>query len=243
MNKIAIIDDEIDARRILKHYIKIHLPKYELIGEATGVKNGISLIKEHSPDIIFLDIQMDDGNGFDLIDVIKIDLPHIIFTTAFDEFALRAFQVNAIDYLLKPIDPERLVEAVKRTENLILPAAAANYKNLMSNERISVNTLAGTEFIKVDDITFIEADGSYSVINLLDKNKMIISKNVKHFAEKLQENPHFIRPHKSYLVNARHVDALVKDGNSFLKMYNGKLIPIARGQKNEISAFMSDFTW
>ncbi len=242
MCKIAVIDDELDARRILSRYLEKYVPEAEMIGEANGVSDAYDLILHKEPDIILLDIHMDDGNGFELLEKLGDNCPKVIFTTAFDEYALQAFRVQAVDYLLKPIDPEKLQEAIRRV-NLSKEQNANTelYRKIFNSDRMAIPTLTGNQFLRLNEIVYVEAQGAYCEINLSNGKKLLISKNLKFFKEKLRSKPEFLKPHKSYMVNIQYVEALQKDDGWCLKLVNGKLIPVARGKRTEIAEFMENY--
>jgi len=242
MNRAIIIDDEFDARRVLKKYLERYFPNVEVLGEADCVEQGIALIEETRPDLMFLDIKMGDGTGFDLLDQLTGHIPKVIFTTAYDEFALTAFKYHALDYLLKPIDPEIFEQSVKR----VLTAAPAGepkepiaWSRILSavtgqEKKIAVPSSEGMRFIPINDIIYCEADSSYSTLFLKDKKQLIISKPLKYFADKLEAEPFFFRPHKSFLININYLEEYIKQDGGFLKLSNGKLIPISRNKKDEV---------
>lgn len=239
MQTALIIDDEFDARRILKKYLERYFPEIQIKGEADSVATGIEMVQEHRPDFLFLDIKMGDGTGFDLIDRLTVHIPKIIFTTAFDEFAVKAFRYHAIDYLLKPIDPEVLIDSVNqlihKEESIKKDAWELILSQIGSNDKkIGIPTQEGFRFIPLENIVFFEADSSYCLLYTKENKQMVISKPMKYFEEKLEPERSFIRPHKSYLVNLKYVEEYQKQDGGFLKLVTGKLIPISRNKKDEV---------
>lgn len=239
MQTVVIIDDEFDARRILRKYIERYFPDFSIVGEAESVQEGVRLIQDINPKLVILDIKMGDGTGFDLLDQLQGNLPKIIFTTAFDEYALKAFRYHAVDYILKPIDPEILVDAVnqalKKEEALKKDSLNLIFEHINeSNKKIGIPTQEGFKFIPQEKIIYFEADSSYCFLYTSDSKQLIISKPLKYFEEKLQLDRNFIRPHKSYLVNLKFVEEYQKHEGGFLKLQTGKLIPISRNKKGEI---------
>lgn len=246
MQTIVIIDDEFDARRILRKYIERYFPDFIILGEAQNVQEGVQLIRETNPKLVFLDIKMGDGTGFDLLDKLEGNLPKVIFTTAFDEYALKAFRYHAMDYILKPIDPEILVDAVNQTlkkeEVLNKDSLSLIFEHINeSNKKIGIPTQEGFKFIPQEKIIYFEADSSYCFMYTSDSKQVIISKPLKYFEEKLQLDRNFIRPHKSYLVNLKFVEEYQKQEGGFLKLQSGKLIPISRNKKGEILETIEHF--
>ncbi len=245
MQTAVIIDDEFDARRILRKYLERYFPEIVIKGEAESVSEGVELIQNLKPEFAFLDIKMGDGTGFDLIDRLHGFIPKIIFTTAFDEFAVKAFRYHAIDYLLKPIDPEVLIEAMnkliheddsmkKDAWQLILDQLSSNNSSANNDKKIGIPTLEGFKFIPIENIVFFEADSSYCILHIKDEKQMVISKPLRFFEDKLELEKSFIRPHKSFLVNLKFVEEYQKQDGGCLKMNNGKLIPISRNKKDEV---------
>ena len=197
-----IIDDEELARYALKKKL-VNYPDIEVIGEANSVKQGIVKIKELNPELLFLDIQMNDGTGFDLIN--KVDYAgKIIFITAYDEFALRAFEINAIDYLLKPISDERLSNALKKTgteEN-----STADFGNISLNydDRLMVVHKKSINFIRIKSIAIITASREYTYIHTLDGREYLNSNSITKWENNLPDQ-NFCRIHRSTIINLDHV--------------------------------------
>ena len=239
MQTAIIIDDEFDARRILSKYLERYFPEIQIKGEADSVAAGLELIQNYKPEFLFLDIKMGDGTGFDLIDRLTNHIPKIIFTTAFDEFAVKAFRYHAIDYLLKPIDPEILIDCMNKLihqESTLKKDSWELILNQINNadKKIGIPTQEGIRFIPVESIIFFEADSSYCILYTKESKQMIISKPMKYFEEKLESEKSFIRPHKSYLINLKFVEEYQKQDGGFLKLNTGKLIPISRNKKDEV---------
>lgn len=242
-SKIAIIDDEIDARRILKKYLERYFPNLNLIGEADGVKNGIKMINQSKPDIILLDIRMNDGTGFELLDGLNGYIPKIIFTTAYDEYAIKAFKYKAIDYLLKPIDPDSFKDAINHIIQINEEQNITKTENIISEfsqvKKLAIPTHEGVNYIEFDKITYLKADASYCSIFLQDKSCVLVSKPLKFFADKLEnEESGFIRIHKSFLLNSIHICTLLKENGGSIKLKSGENLPIARNRKDDIFSYL-----
>ena len=236
MLKIVIIDDEKNVRIVIKKLLSLISSDYTIVGEAPSIKESIELITKTDPDIVLLDIQLEDGNGFDLLEQLpKIDFK-LIFITAFNEYAIKAFKFNALDYLLKPIDPEELKNAM---EKAALNIASNNdlellLNNLKSNKvskikKLVIKTTQKTHFIPINEILYFESDGSYSKIVTVSY-AILASKNLKHF-QKIVSNDLFIRTHQSFLVSKLHITGI--EGNNIL-LKNDVLIPISVRRKSEI---------
>ena len=199
-----IIDDERLARKEL-HSMLAEFEAIKVIGEAEDVPSGMKLIKSSKPEVIFLDIQMPGKSGFDLLKEIQIDA-HIIFVTAFDEYAIRAFEVNALDYLLKPITHERLEKAINRigeseySKEIIL-------KKLNYDDRLLIAVDSQLQFLKINSIVSINSAGDYSEVTCTNVKKGLTNKSMKEWEQRLPEN-YFCRIHRSTIVNMEYVEKL-----------------------------------
>ncbi|MCF6350788.1 MAG: LytTR family DNA-binding domain-containing protein [Flavobacteriaceae bacterium] len=235
MIKVIIIEDEINVRAGLKKMLKILEPTLKIVAETGFVNQAIQQIKKEKPDLIFLDIKLEDGTGFDILKQLKnIDFK-IIFTTAYNEYAVNAFKFSAVDYLLKPIDPIELQGAIKRAlfnignekEHQDLLAVLKN--NLVTKvQKIVLKTTKQHYIIYVKDIINLKADGAYTHFITTNK-KITVSKNLKYYQDLLSTT--FIRCHQSHLVNSKHIMGLNKE---CLQMSNHSLIPISTRKKAEI---------
>ncbi len=239
--KVIIIEDEFNAQAALKKMLKLIDRNIEIIGEYGHVDVAIKQLQAQKPDLVFMDIQLEDGTGFDILDALEeIDFK-IIFTTAFNQFALNAFKFSAIDYLLKPIDPIELQDAINRTKDSIelhqehKKLLKVLKENLEKKERkIVLKTTDQRFIIPVENIIHLEANGAYTTFFTTTK-KIIVSKNIKYYQGLLDER--FVRCHQSHLVNMKHVNGLYKGA---LKMSNEKLIPISTRKKSEILQLIQD---
>jgi two-component system LytT family response regulator len=231
---IVIIDDEKHCRDLLKAQIERYCPNANIIGEASSVNTGVALIKEKKPDLVFLDIQMNDGTGFDLLNKSNLETFKLVFTTAFDEYAIKAFKYSAIHYLLKPIDKDELIDAYNRAIDDVTSLAKSkeNIINIYEKgefETISLKTENCIYNINILDIEFIKAEGSYCVFNLGNKDKIMVSNPLKDYADLLPEE-FFTRTHKSYLINLKQI----KDYNNKtleVEMNSGKRVYVSRRNK------------
>jgi two-component system LytT family response regulator len=216
--KAIIVDDERLARLNLRKLLKPH-PEIDVAGEAASCENAVELIKLHNPQLIFLDIQLSGETGFDLLEIIDNSIK-IIFVTAYDEYAIRAFEVNAIDYLLKPVNPERLKVAIERVvkREKVQESEAKSYE-YSDSIYVRLNNYS-SRFIKISSITFIEPVGNYSKIVTIEGKHCLVLKTLKQWQEELPDN-NFVRIHRSSIVNIDHVDHIEKDSNyqhrAFLK--------------------------
>lgn len=243
---VLIVDDEQDARRIVSKYVERYFPQLTIVGEAGSVEEGVTMIESLSPMIVFLDIQLGDGTGFDVLDRVQRRDSRIIFTTAFDDYAVKAFRYHALDYLLKPIDPEEFSVAVQHVMDMTVTEQSSNLQNWMaqygnSDRKLGVPTADGIRFIQLDAIVYMEADSSYCKIYLKDSKSVVVSKPLKYFSDKLEGERVFLRPHKSFIVNMNYLLEYVKEDGGMLKLNNGALIPISRQKKDEVIREMNEF--
>lgn len=240
-----IIDDEAKARRIMETLIAEHCPEIEVLESAEDVLTGIKAINKHNPEIVFLDIEMPGYTGFQLLDFFDDIQFSVIFTTAYSEYALQAFQVSAIDYLLKPIQIEKLVDAVKKVTkyrgNAQMSQKVETLKeNLEENhvKKIALPMSHGLVFVAVKDIVYLKADGSYTHLFMQDGTKYFISKKVKDFEPSLTQTNTFFRTHRSYLINIDYIKEVVKQDGGHVVMENGDIVHLARERKEEFYAFI-----
>ena len=244
MVKAVIIEDESKSRKALVSLLGRYCTNVLVNGEADGVRSGIEQIRIQKPDVIFLDIQMPDGSGFKLLEQIEnIDFD-IIFTTAFDQYAIKAIKYSALDYLLKPIVPQELIEAVQKVEDRKSTRKAdinTNIDVLLDNlkagsgesNKIILSTAEKIHVISVDDILRCESDNYYTNFFFLDGSKLLISKTLKE-NENLLKDHKFVRPHKSHLVNAKYIKGVMKHDGGYIVMSDGSLVPVSRRKKESV---------
>lgn len=242
MIKALIIDDEQKARNILDHYIKNFIPDITEIRQADSVDNAIEILKDYEPGIVFLDVEMPHKNGFDFLISLKEPAFDVIFTTAYNQYAIQAIRFSALDYLLKPVDPDELKAAVARhlEKKESVQEKKQLFDNLVQNIdkkeikdfRIAVPSNEGVYFFTIDEILRLEADRSYTHIHLVGKRPFIASKTLKHFEEMLDEFQ-FIRTHKSHLVNPRHITRVSND-NEFVLLTDGSKVEVSRRKKDDV---------
>lgn len=224
MIRAVIIDDERLAREVMSNYLKEYCPDVEVVALASSVKTGYNAIRKSQPDLIFLDIEMADGKGFDLLNMFeKIDFK-IIFVTAYSEYAIKAFRFSAVDYLLKPVKIDELIDAVARVRlaerpgisTEIVSALLTNLKGGISRQStLIIPHLKGFEVLKVPEIIMCQADGYCTNFHIAGLRKVVSSKNLKHF-DGLLEDQNFLRVHHSYLVNLDHVTGYTRQGEILL---------------------------
>jgi len=208
--KALVIDDEQLARKAIISLIKAH-PAIEVIGEADDAKQAASLIGVHQPDLLFLDIQMPGKSGFDLLNDVNYQ-GKVIFVTAYDEYALRAFEVNALDYLMKPISPERFQKAVERLNEQEEPHILPLNQDLRYDDRLFLLMGRHMVFLKISTIVYIQAEGDYTQIFTSEGKKGLVLKSMKEWSKRLPDS-HFSRIHRSYIVNLDFVEDIEKEYN------------------------------
>jgi len=239
--KAIIIDDEKRARHLLSNLLTEHCTSINSIEEAHDLASGVDLIKSSKPDVVFLDIEMPNQSGLDILEYFPnhIDFK-IIFVTAYNQYAIEAFKLSAVDYLLKPVDTTELKEAVAKAEEAIKTNNLNDQLNKLrdSLKQLSIDKIAleipkGIMFTSHNDIVYFEADGMYTNVQLMDGKQKVICKPLKHFVEQLERNAMFFKCHRSYLINLKYVDELVKDDGDYLLMNNQKRIPISKSKRDQ----------
>ena len=236
--KTVIVDDEQDAVEFIASIIGEYCPSLEVVGKASNVFQGVSEIEARKPDLLFLDVEMPNGTGFDLLAQFPEKEFDVIFITAFNHYAIKAIKFSAVDYILKPININEFIEAVERATRKRLERHSRsneNLKVLMENIRTSAPTrLAipvsdGMEYLNPKDIIRIEADRSYSWFFVTGNRKMLVSKHLKEFQELLGDR-YFFRPHNSHLVNLKYVRKYLRKEGGYIEMSDGAVIPVSRNR-------------
>ena len=237
--KALIIEDEERSRIVLQNLLETYCPEVEVIGSADSVTSGINAVRTLQPEILFLDVQISGGTGFDVLDKLHDKKLSVVFTTAYDHYALKAFKFSAIDYLLKPIDIEELKSAVKKVsqstrqeeEQYKIQNLLTNIKNPNEDPVLLVSTMEAVEFVRIRDIVRCEAQGAYTQLFLNDSRPVMVSKVIKEFEYLLQDYG-FYRVHQSHLINLKEVRKYVKSDN-YLLMRDGAQIQLARSRKDD----------
>jgi two-component system, LytTR family, response regulator len=236
MIRAIIIDDEHDSRTTVANILMNYCNNISVVGQAANVNDGLSLIARKKPDVIFLDIQMPDGTGFDLLERIKKVDFQIIFVTAFDKYALRAIKFSALDYILKPVDPHQLIEAVEkiRKKPLGFDEISQKLKILLRNkdgfERMSLPTLEGFKFVNIKDIVRCESESNYTWFYLNSGEKTLVTRTLKEY-EEILSHLNFFRIHQSHLVNLKYIDRYVKGDGGTVVMVDGAEVEVSRRRK------------
>ena len=244
MIKAVIIDDEAKARRILEALLKEYCPDVEVLASCEDVPSGVIAINKHKPDVVFLDVEMPGYTGFQLLEFFSAVNFEIIFTTAHSDYALQAFKVSAIDYLLKPIQISELVKAVDKLKKIQLGNGDERISVLKENFKVNaIRKLAlpvaeGLIFVEVDDILYLEADGSYTKFCLANGKSIVVSKKIKEFEDALGTTNNFFRTHRSFIINLKSIKQYVKQDGGYILLNSDTQIPLARERKDEFLEIM-----
>lgn len=238
--RAVIIEDEKKSRELLGHLVAKHCPEVKIVGTAECVSTGVELVKKEKPELVFLDIEMPDGTGFDLLQQVQDEKFNLIFTTASDAYAVKAIKFSALDYLLKPIDSDELKAAVARFEER-KPASSdmENLKFLLQNFRkndehyskITLPTGQAYEIVNIKDIIRCEAEGNYTTFFLANKKKLLVSASLKHY-EDLLPSEDFFRVHHHHLINVNHVVRYLKQDGGYAVMTDDTKVEVSRRKKD-----------
>lgn len=248
MIKAVLIDDETNALEMLEWLIKTYCPMVSIAAMCNSAEAGIAAIHKHRPDVIFLDIEMPRMNGFDMLEQFDQLFFDVIFTTAYNKFAIKAFRYSALNYLLKPVDPEDLQATIKKLEekkstvakdqlNLLLE----NMKNIQNPvQRIALSTGDGLIFVNTAEIMYCQAESNYTNVVLTNKNKILVAKTLKDIDETLSGKD-FFRVHNSYLINVNQIKKFVRGDGGYILMNDDTQITIARSKREEFFEMFSKF--
>lgn len=244
MIKAIIIDDEKHCIITLNHLLS-QIEGLEVIATTQKSIDAKKIIEEQKPDLIFLDIEMPEMNGFDVINQFETMPFKVIFTTAYDQYALKALRLNALDYLLKPIDIDDIENAIEkfRMHNLMISKVQVQNLHFFNNgkmqDTIAISSQEGLHFVKIDEIMYLEASSNYTYIVMNNKIKHLASKTMQTFEEVLEDNSIFFRAHKSYIINLKFIKQYIRGEGGELIMQDGKNIPLSRARKQD---FLNLFT-
>lgn len=238
-----IIDDEKKAREGLRGQIQRIAPEVKILNECDSVASAYEALSKSKPDVIFLDVEMLDGTGFDLLSRFEKLQFHVIFTTAYDQYAIRAFRFNAVDYLLKPIDPDELAMAIRRLKTFVgkegdqqkqLQMLLDNLNQTQVQEqKIAISASKKTQFFRLKEIIYLTAEGTYTTIKLIDGKSVLSAKTLKHYYE-LLEDKGFYRVHRSNVINLRLVSEFTSRDGGMVIMENGDCIDVSNDRKKEL---------
>ena len=240
-----IIDDEAKGRIVLKQKLETYCAVVQIVAEAADGIEALKLIETHKPQLIFLDIEMPRMNGFEMLNSIKDKDFHIIFTTAYDQYAIKAIKYSAFDYLLKPIDIDELKAAVLKIETLKKSSTSKQFEMLQQNmlepknkfSKLAIASVEGLQFYNINDIVHLEANSNYTDIYLVNKIKVTASKTLKEF-EDLLPSSFFFRTHHSHLINLNFIKRYIKGDGGKIELQNGNYVDVSRRKKEEFLKIM-----
>lgn len=238
MIRALIIDDEQQARKVVRNYLERYGDKVVLAGEADGVQSGLKMIENTQPDLVFLDVRMQDGTGFDLLCQLPETPFKVIFVTAYDEFALRAFRFSAIDYLLKPVNPREFREALAKVTAGSSPLAELREfaEQRSQPRRLTLRTAESIHLVPIDDIVRCKSDNSYTTVFLRDGKSILVSRSIKDIGSQLPESQ-FVRTHQSHLINFFFIERFDKP-TLRLKLHDGAEVPVSTRKKEAVLSLM-----
>ena len=242
--RAVLVDDDSSMRDTLKTLLHIYTPEVEIVGEASSVKDGVNTIKQLKPDLVLLDVELTDGTGFDLMSIYgEVDFK-VIFVTGHDEYAIKAFKYSAIDYVLKPIDPEDLISAIKKFDLADHPQEPSlKMKALMYNQeqrserdkKVVLRDANSIYLVDIGEIIRCQSDANYTRFHLKDGRSILVSKTLKEY-DQLFKSDFFFRVHQSHLINLHHFDHFEKADGGTIYMKDGSALPVAVRKKEQLIA-------
>lgn len=244
--KAVIIEDDQNSSLLLKHFLEKSFDDIEIMAICATGFEGLKAIQEHTPEIIFLDIDMPKLSGFEMLELIDTKDFEVIITTAYEDYAIQAFKVSAVDYLLKPIDEKTLILAVekakKRRRSKIMDNLFDNISEDLAaqkapSKKLVLPTFNGMEFVNLEEIVYCRSEGCYTHILQFGKKEILVSKRLKDIQEKLTPE-FFVRVHKSYLINTNHVEKFVKSEGGYFVMTNNDHVPLSRSKREEVFSLL-----
>lgn len=234
--KALIVDDEKDVSQALKLLLNKTCPDIEVIGVVHSAMDAVKALKKEMADVLFLDIEMPGGNGFDLLEIVDNKELYVIFTTAHSEYAIKAIKNGAKDYILKPVDPDELINSVAKARKEI-ESIKTNGSSTKMSTTLSISTPKGLMFVNKEDVIYIKADGRYSELYCKDEQRYTVCKNIGEYEDELSKD-FFFRVHKSYLINCKHVVKINSSDGGFVQMNNNSEIEISKRKKAEFLKFL-----
>lgn len=246
--KAIIIDDERNCIDMLTWLLETYCPEVSIIAFCDSAEMGLKTIQKLNPDVVFLDIEMPKMNGFEMLEKIEDINFQIIFTTAYDKFAIKAFKYAALNYLLKPIDPEDLTATIQRLKEKMQAPSKEQMQMLFKNmanrdspiERIALSIGDGLVFVHTKDIAYCHADSNYTYVVMADGKKNLVAKTLKEIHDTLAGKD-FFRVHNSYLVNLNHITKFVRGDGGYILMQDNTQITISRSKREEFFQLFAKF--
>lgn len=247
--KAILIDDEISNLENLRTLLEKHCPQVSILATAQNVNDAVSVIEKHAPDLVFLDIQMGEQTGFDVLSLLPNRNFEVIFVTAYDQYGIQAVKFAALDYLLKPIDIDELVNAVNKADQKLTTQTQNSQIEFLlqqlkkpetSASKIALQMQSETRYVALSEIIRCEADNTYTFFFLTNDEKILVSKSLKEYADLLQPNG-FLRTHQSHLVNPAFVKSWLKEDGGILLLTSGEKIPVSKPNKEAVKLALQRF--
>ena len=249
MIRCVLIDDESNSLEMMEWLLKTYCPQVKIEAMCNAASKGIEAINKYKPDLVFLDIEMPHMNGFDMLEQFDKLFFDVVFCTAYDQFAIRAFKYSALNYLLKPIDPEDLKDTIRRIEEKKTTPSKEQIELLFQNikqtvkptaQRIALTTGDGMIFVPTQDILYCQAESNYTSVILAGGKKIVVSKVLKEIDEALS-GPDFFRVHNSYLININQISKFVRGDGGYVVMQDGATVSISRSRRQEFMELFEKF--
>jgi two-component system, LytTR family, response regulator len=245
MISAILIDDEVHCLDTLGILVNKYCPEVQIIQRCLSGEQGLDATMKYKVDLVFLDIEMPSMNGFELLEQFSVIPFSVIFTSGYDKYALRAIRFSALDYLLKPIDPNELIAAVHKVEVQSRPPSVEQFRMLMDRlqnkehgfTKIAVPILEGFELVQAEDIIACEADNNYTYLYLKNKRKITACRTLKEVEEQLESFSTFTRVHHSYIVNLNEVTKYIRGDGGYLMMSDGRKVDVSRSRKTALLKF------
>lgn len=244
MIRAILVEDDNNNKDVLLELLAEHSNDIEIVGEANSVSNAIDLIKDKEPSLVFLDIDLPDGTAFDILNALNPTSFSVVFVTAHDSFALKAIKYSALDYLLKPIDPDEIDIAIKKVKQTVnISIERKKIENLIANskgktKRLAIPTSESIELIDIDQIVWLKAESAYTRIKVANGTTSLFSKNLKYF-ESLLDEEQFFRAHHSTMINMENIQRFVKQDGGKLIMSNGDEVPVSSRRRSDLMSRLS----
>lgn len=245
--RTVLVDDEKNSLIIMQKLLEKHVPNVEVVATAQSVNEGIEVINEQKPDLVFLDISMPDGDGFEVLEKVEHNNFQVIFSTAYDQYAIRAFEVAALHYILKPVKPEDLIEALKRFEEASKDNDLSDKIKVLNGalknapQRLVLPTSNGMHIIDIEEIVRCESSNNYTTFFLTNKQKIVVSKSIQLYEQMLSVS-HFCRIHNKHLVNLKFITKYVKGRGGHVLLNDGSKIDVSDGRKKNFLEKLSEYT-
>lgn len=249
MIRCILIDDESNSLEMMEWLLKTYCPQVKIEAMCNAAEEGIQAINKYRPDVVFLDIEMPHMNGFDMLEQFDKLFFDVVFCTAYDQFAIKAFRYSALNYLLKPVDPDDLKETIRRLEEKRTTPSQGQIELLLQNmrqtnkqtvQRIALTTGDGMIFVPTTDILYCEAESNYTAVVLEGGKKILVSKVLKDIDETLA-GPDFFRIHNSFLININRIKKFVRGDGGYVVMEDGASVSISRSRRQEFMELFSKF--